>query len=490
MHGQYTASAELPTSNGVSQISIAPSEFNLAKNDTIKLALDYRIYNGQIQFHLKQQRPAGVTQDSVHLTVQDTTSKTSSSLDLPWGADQNLTNIYPGHAYQFSAEDVSAPGASYSFSFDPATLTTSEQQEDYSVSLSATKHKIPTQSLALHVSGLPQDQATTLHFKATSSTAHSAQLQVQNGDYTQILSEGNYQMSADSVQGYSTQSKSITVGADQPTGFPISFNKVKNSRQLSIFWCGFSGDYCGQSVTDDVYQKATLVILAFVNSNPDGSVTADTMPTALINQWHQDGKRVLISVGGQNGHWDSIFANPTQFVQSISQIVEQNGLDGVDLDIEGYTAAPQTVSQTIDKLRHSLGESKLIVVSPENVTVYPDPSIPVPSPTQGGSPWNYFVPILKASLSEIDYVQPQMYNNGYMGVTPATSQFLVTNYLGWMNKLDYKIPDFNGVPANKLIMGYWPPPPPVEPVTMLTRQPSRVPSPPWPTNIRSRSGAS
>ena len=45
---------------------------------------------------------------------------------------------------------------------------------------------------------------------------------------------------------------------------------------LSIFWCGFDYDFCGQSRDDDVNSKATHVILAFANANSDGSINYDT----------------------------------------------------------------------------------------------------------------------------------------------------------------------------------------------------------------------
>ena len=49
-----------------------------------------------------------------------------------------------------------------------------------------------------------------------------------------------------------------------------------NGGVLSIFWCGFSGDYCGQSRDDDLNSKTTHVILAFANVNSDGSIKFDT----------------------------------------------------------------------------------------------------------------------------------------------------------------------------------------------------------------------
>ncbi len=238
-----------------------------------------------------------------------------------------------------------------------------------------------------------------------------------------------------------------------PTPVPPHAGKV-----LSIFWCGFGGDFCGQSTTNDVNPKATHVILAFANSNSDGTITVDSAnwPTALINQWHAAGKKVIISVGGQNGHWDSIFEHPQNFVNSVANIIKKYDIDGVDLDIEGYAAAPQTVSLTINTLRNAIGANKQIIISPEVVGVYQ--SAPVPSATTGGNAWNYFIPILNASINQIDYVQPQEYNNWY-DTSTMSATYLMNGYLQWNNQNGlYGTNAFNpsiyvGVPANKLIMG-------------------------------------
>jgi len=50
--------------------------------------------------------------------------------------------------------------------------------------------------------------------------------------------------------------------------FGISFS-------TSIFYCGFGGDFCGQSKTDDVNPSTDIIILAFANTKPDGSVVMD-----------------------------------------------------------------------------------------------------------------------------------------------------------------------------------------------------------------------
>lgn len=41
--------------------------------------------------------------------------------------------------------------------------------------------------------------------------------------------------------------------------------QVLQTKELSVFYCGFTASYCGHSSTNDVHTKATIVILAFAN---------------------------------------------------------------------------------------------------------------------------------------------------------------------------------------------------------------------------------
>jgi chitinase len=100
--------------------------------------------------------------------------------------------------------------------------------------------------------------------------------------------------------------------------------------------------------------------------------------------------------------------------------------------------------------------SKLLVVSPECVTVYE--GVSVPSPDIGGQAWNYFVPIIKAADSSIDLYQVQAYNNWYGGIPGGSFNYLKEVYLNWRNlpsgiPWSSAIPDFSGVNPNKLLMG-------------------------------------
>ena len=140
---------------------------------------------------------------------------------------------------------------------------------------------------------------------------------------------------------------------------------------LSIFYCGFSKDYCGQSNIDDVYPSARFVILAFANTLPSGGIVCDDdhFPAALVTSWKKNGKKVLLSIGGQNGNWAYVFASEESrmnFIDSVCKYISLYKLDGVDLDIELYLATPRVVAQTIIDLKAKLMKigKKLLIVSP------------------------------------------------------------------------------------------------------------------------------
>lgn len=188
---------------------------------------------------------------------------------------------------------------------------------------------------------------------------------------------------------------------------------------LSLYYCGFGDKFCGQSTEDDVNPGAKLVILAFVNTQNDGSVIMDEerFPHAPYKTWKSHGKMVLISVGGQNGNWGTVFSsqnNIDNFVKSLVDIVRRFKLDGVDIDIEYYGAPPKTVANMIIQLKTALtalGGKKLVTASPECVCVYQ--AMGVPDAETGGGYYNYFVPIINLADKYIDYYQPQAYNNWY-----------------------------------------------------------------------------
>lgn len=147
----------------------------------------------------------------------------------------------------------------------------------------------------------------------------------------------------------------------------ITFLAFGYSVSLIEYYCGFGGDYCGQSTTDDTHQSASIIVLAFANINTDGTVVLDTAnyPVSLVNKWQSQGKKVLISIGGQNAIWTRIFANSTTMqtaISSIAGILSSTTLDGVDLDIENYITDPNIVAAWINSVKAATG--KFLTVAP------------------------------------------------------------------------------------------------------------------------------
>jgi len=55
---------------------------------------------------------------------------------------------------------------------------------------------------------------------------------------------------------------------------------------LSIYWCGFDQGFCSQSEgVNDIYEKATHVIMAYATIDEDGNLETGNFDQDLINEW-------------------------------------------------------------------------------------------------------------------------------------------------------------------------------------------------------------
>lgn len=89
--------------------------------------------------------------------------------------------------------------------------------------------------------------------------------------------------------------------------------------------------------------KLTYLNLAFANPDQDGNLVfsgnADIKP--VVSKGHDAGLKVFVSMAGggrpDTTVWKSVLqpANRTTFIKEILDFVEENDLDGVDVDIEG-----------------------------------------------------------------------------------------------------------------------------------------------------------
>jgi hypothetical protein len=80
---------------------------------------------------------------------------------------------------------------------------------------------------------------------------------------------------------------------------------------LSVSYCGFGGNYCGESISDDVNPRATHVLLSYALVAPNGALLldADHFPKAEVTNWRNTGKKIWLSVGGPNNRWANAFSS-------------------------------------------------------------------------------------------------------------------------------------------------------------------------------------
>lgn len=425
---------------------------------------------------------------TVNLAVQNP----QAAQTIAYGSDTNY--------YSYAVD--SASSGSYTFlSNDTITLTPSAVA-GYSSSLSPTNtltsanagqtvtlvNAQATSTLQYCVDSLCQAQLTTLNVAANVGETNTQTIFVQNLGSVAATLPTTVSYSA-AVSGLSVApgscgsslapnaicslnvtyaptaatAKSSTTMIYDSAPLLINYGTTSNtSKVLGEYWCGFSGSYCGQSTGNDVNAAATHVIMAFANTNQNGSIAVDSdFPTALVQSWQNAGKVVTLSVGGENVSWTTVFANTNTFALSVQQAVAQYGLNGVDLDIENGTATPQQVADAINLLRQYLGESAVITIAPQNVGVAQNvPSVPSATASNGVGAWNFFVPVLQNSLNSLSLVYQQDYNNGCGSMSSVSSQYFECSYVSWANLANgsavtggNQIAGFVGVPVSKLIVG-------------------------------------
>uniref|UniRef100_UPI000ADA130C glycosyl hydrolase family 18 protein n=2 Tax=Streptomyces TaxID=1883 RepID=UPI000ADA130C len=106
---------------------------------------------------------------------------------------------------------------------------------------------------------------------------------------------------------------------------------------------------------------------------------------AAVKAKQAQGKKVLISIGGQNGQVQlSTTAARDKFVSSVSAIIDEYGLDGLDIDLEGHSLSlnagdtdfrnPRTpvivnLISAVKTLKAKYGQDFVLTMAPETFFV-------------------------------------------------------------------------------------------------------------------------
>ncbi|MFE9927733.1 chitinase [Streptomyces sp. NPDC005533] len=150
---------------------------------------------------------------------------------------------------------------------------------------------------------------------------------------------------------------------------------------------------------------------------------------AAIKAKQAAGKKVLISIGGQNGQVQlATTAARDTFVSSVSKIIDEYGLDGLDIDFEGHSLslatgdtdfrAPTTpvvvnLISALKTLKAKYGQGFVLTMAPETFFVQ------LGYQYYGSGPWGgqdpragAYLPVIHALRDDLTLLHVQDYNSG------------------------------------------------------------------------------
>ena len=150
---------------------------------------------------------------------------------------------------------------------------------------------------------------------------------------------------------------------------------------------------------------------------------------AAIRAKRQAGKKVLLSIGGQNGQVQlTTTAARDAFVRSVSAIIDRYGLDGVDVDFEGHSLSlnngdtdfrnPTTpvivnLIAALRSLKTRYGSGFVLTMAPETFFVQLGYQYYGSGPWQGQDPRaGSYLPVIYAMRNDLTVLHVQDYNSG------------------------------------------------------------------------------
>ena len=174
-----------------------------------------------------------------------------------------------------------------------------------------------------------------------------------------------------------------TTPTPTPTPTPTQTTNPGTGKHLVTgYWQDFDNGATDQKISD-VNSQYDIIAVAFATADPAnaGGITFSLDPTlqsklggytdaqfkADIAAKHAAGKKVVISVGGQNGTISvTNSAAATNFANSTYSLMQQYGFDGVDIDLENGVT-PTYMAQALHSLAAKAGSGFVLTMAPQTI---------------------------------------------------------------------------------------------------------------------------
>ncbi|MFD7696057.1 chitinase [Streptomyces sp. NPDC059805] len=250
-----------------------------------------------------------------------------------------------------------------------------------------------------------------------------------------------FQVTALNEAGESARSATVTATTSQPTG---GGDQGLPAHALVGYLHASFANGSGYTRMADVPDSWDVIDLAFgePTSVTSGDIRFDRCPVtecpnvesdaefkAAIKAKQAAGKKVLISIGGQNGQVQlTTAAARDTFVSSVSKIIDEYGLDGLDIDFEGHSLSlnaddtdfrnPKTpvivnLISALKTLKARYGDDFVLTMAPETFFVQLGYQYYGTGRWGGQDPRaGAYLPVIHALRDDLTLLHVQDYNSG------------------------------------------------------------------------------
>jgi chitinase len=249
-----------------------------------------------------------------------------------------------------------------------------------------------------------------------------------------------FQVAAVNDAGESAKSATVTATTTAGTGSPVG---IPAHALVGYLHASFANG-SGYTRLADVPDSWDVIDLAFgePTSVTSGDIRFDRCPAtecpnvesdaefkAAIKAKQAAGKKVLISIGGQNGQVQlTTTAARDTFVTSVSRIIDEYGLDGLDIDFEGHSLSlnaddtdfknPRTpvivnLISAVKTLKARYGDDFVLTMAPETFFVQLGYQYYGTGQWGGQDPRaGAYLPVIHALRDDLTLLHVQDYNSG------------------------------------------------------------------------------
>lgn len=241
---------------------------------------------------------------------------------------------------------------------------------------------------------------------------------------------------------------------------------IEKKDVLVGYWHNWQGNNDGfqQGTSGNVKLSETpdgynVIDVSFMKANANERIPtfkpynmSDSEFRAEVAKLNEEGRAVLIALGGANAHIQLKKGDEQALANEIIRLVETYGFDGLDIDLEqnsitageNQTVIPAALKTVKDHYR-TKEQNFIITMAPE-----------FPHLRTGGSYTSY----IQSLDGYYDFINPQLYNQGEDGVEAANGEWLAQNNDAVKEEFLYTISSYlingNGfvqIPAHKLVLG-------------------------------------